>query len=445
MQHKQFQLIETKADTDHGTFEATVAVFGNVDKAGDRIVPGAFTKTLERWRGSGDPVPVILSHDWTNPFSHIGVADPHEMQQTGQGLRIKARLDVQDNDVARQVHRLMQRRSLKEFSFGYRVPSGGQRRGKDGANELYEIDLVELGPCLKGVNSQTELHAVKAALVERDEYPQGAEQSLLKVTHEEMAGVQDGRLKAVWTTAYVNSLPDSAFLYIEPGGDKDSEGKTTPRSLRHFPYKDDSGAVDLPHLRNALARIPQSSLPQDVKDRVTRRAQAILDNQKAGQDHLQKAVWTASYINDLPDSSFLYVESGGSKDNEGKTTPRSLRHFPVKDAGGSVDMPHLRNALSRIPQSNLPQSVKDECTARAQRMLNANKADMVDQPHRRPADPLRALADAVELEFASGGESQRKSRTPKPPERPRPQLSLRELRQKAHDEMLIALSGIEDI
>jgi HK97 family phage major capsid protein/HK97 family phage prohead protease len=64
--------------------------------------------------------------------------------------------------------------------------------------------------------------------------------------------------KAAWTAAYINDLPDSSFAYIEPGGTKDDEGKTTPRSLRHFPYKDASGTVDLPHLRNALARAPQS-------------------------------------------------------------------------------------------------------------------------------------------------------------------------------------------
>ncbi len=81
---------------------------------------------------------------------------------------------------------------------------------------------------------------------------------------------------AVWTTAYVNTLPDSAFLYIEPGGTKDSDGKTTPRSLRHFPYKDSSGKVDLPHLRNALARIPQANIPEDVKKRLTTKAQGIL-------------------------------------------------------------------------------------------------------------------------------------------------------------------------
>jgi hypothetical protein len=90
----------------------------------------------------------------------------------------------------------------------------------------------------------------------------------------------DEAIKAVWTTSYINDLPDSAFLYIEPGGKKDGEGKTVPRSLRHFPYKDSSGAIDLPHLRNALARIPQSSLPKEVQDKASARAQAILEKQK---------------------------------------------------------------------------------------------------------------------------------------------------------------------
>ena len=82
--------------------------------------------------------------------------------------------------------------------------------------------------------------------------------------------------RAVWSTAYQNNLPDSSFLYIEDGGKKDGEGKTVPRTLRHFPYKDADGKVDLPHLRNALARIPQSKLPADVKKKLTAKAEKIL-------------------------------------------------------------------------------------------------------------------------------------------------------------------------
>lgn len=57
---------------------------------------------------------------------------------------------------------------------------------------------------------------------------------------------------AQWTRAYVNSLPDSAFIYIEPGY-KEGENK----NARHLPYKDDKGKIDIPHLRNALARCNQ--------------------------------------------------------------------------------------------------------------------------------------------------------------------------------------------
>jgi len=64
------------------------------------------------------------------------------------------------------------------------------------------------------------------------------------------------------------------------------------------------------------------------------------------------AEWDDAYINDLPDSAFLVIEAGGHKDREGKTVPRSLRHFPVRNAGGSIDSAHLRNALGRIPQAS---------------------------------------------------------------------------------------------
>lgn len=63
-----------------------------------------------------------------------------------------------------------------------------------------------------------------------------------------------------------------------------------------------------------------------------------------------KAQWDAAYVNDLPDSAFALILPGGSKDADGKTTPRDLRKLPHHDASGSLDMPHLRNAMSRCPQ-----------------------------------------------------------------------------------------------
>ncbi len=76
--------------------------------------------------------------------------------------------------------------------------------------------------------------------------------------------------RAAWDTAYINDLPDSAFAYVEPGGEKDADGRTTPRSLRHFPHHDAEGKLDKDHVDNAAARIPQS----DVSDAAKARAEA---------------------------------------------------------------------------------------------------------------------------------------------------------------------------
>lgn len=74
---------------------------------------------------------------------------------------------------------------------------------------------------------------------------------------------------------FVNDLPDSSFAVIMPGGEKDDEGKTTPRSLRKPPYKDSSGKVDLPHLRNALARLPQmKGVSAELKTKALKKLQA---------------------------------------------------------------------------------------------------------------------------------------------------------------------------
>jgi hypothetical protein len=70
---------------------------------------------------------------------------------------------------------------------------------------------------------------------------------------------------AKWTTKYINDLPDSAFIYIKPGGKKDSEGKTTPRDLRYLPYKDDKGNIDEPHVNNAMARVTHTDLSDAVQ------------------------------------------------------------------------------------------------------------------------------------------------------------------------------------
>ncbi len=76
-----------------------------------------------------------------------------------------------------------------------------------------------------------------------------------------------------WPTAYQNDLPDSCFAAVEEG-QKDKDGKTVPRSKRHLVYRDKNGKVDLPHLRNALARLDQTTLPTDLKAKARKTLEA---------------------------------------------------------------------------------------------------------------------------------------------------------------------------
>lgn len=163
IEHKSLP-VEFKADGEEGTFTALVSVFNNVDSVGDRMKPGAFKRTLEEWRKSGDPIPVVFNHDWGTPDAHIGIADPRAVYESDDGLVVQGKLDIGDNPVARQVYKLLKRRSLKEFSFGYTVPAGGEKRGKDGINDVLDVDLIEVGPTLKGANPDTQLQAVKSAV-----------------------------------------------------------------------------------------------------------------------------------------------------------------------------------------------------------------------------------------------------------------------------------------
>lgn len=151
------------ADGTVGEFEALVSVFGNVDLQQDRVLPGAFTKTLDTWRASGDPIPIIWSHDWGNPHAIIGSADPGDVTETKAGLLVKGKIDL-TNPFAAQVHNLMRQRLVKEFSFAYDVVL--ERQAKDGANDLVTLDLIEAGPTLKGANPDTQLVGVKRALEE---------------------------------------------------------------------------------------------------------------------------------------------------------------------------------------------------------------------------------------------------------------------------------------
>lgn len=161
-------------DADAGTFEAIVSVFGNKDMAGDVVMPGAFTKSLDHWKSSGDPIPIYWSHRLDDPMANIGAVavaeelspgDPriplwaNDAVKANGGLYVKGVLD--DFGTGKHVAHLMKTRRVKQFSFSYDVVR--EMKSKDNtANELHELWLHEVGPTPLGCNPMTELIAAKS-------------------------------------------------------------------------------------------------------------------------------------------------------------------------------------------------------------------------------------------------------------------------------------------
>lgn len=117
----------------------------------------------------------------------------------------------------------------------------------------------------------------------------------------------------------------------------------------------------------------------------------------------RKAVWDTKYINDLPDAAFAIVLSGGKKDDEGKTKPRSLRKLPHHDKSvkkstenGSVDLPHLRNALARLDQT---EGLSSEQKAKARRHLEAHAKSLLKSYQKALAEKATGVRDVFSRIF----------------------------------------------
>ena len=88
-----------------------------------------------------------------------------------------------------------------------------------------------------------------------------------------------------WTTKYINSLPNSSFIIIEPSYTK---GSVDNKNARHLPYKDKEGKVDLPHLRNALARCNQLVPVTDSIKQASLRSKACSKAENLAKKYLKK-------------------------------------------------------------------------------------------------------------------------------------------------------------
>jgi hypothetical protein len=113
------------------------------------------------------------------------------------------------------------------------------------------------------------------------------------------------------------------------------------------------------------------------------------------EDSVKKAALSSAELNDLPDSAFAHIEAGGAKDAEGKTTPRSKRHFAIHDKA------HADNAAARIAQgAEFGAEAKPKVEA-AQRKFGTKAVQKAEGDELAPGSPAWEAQDAAALRTAA--------------------------------------------
>jgi uncharacterized protein len=393
---KRVPFFPIKVDDALGQVTAVVSVIGNLDDGGDVILPGAFTKTIKE-RGTPPNMKMrVLDQHQTDSILRV-IGRPLEVREVGrdelpealladypdaQGGLLTTTQFLMDTPEGKGAFIRIRDGAVDEYSIGYDPLNVRYEDRNVGGRKLRvrllpEIKLYEYSPVIWGMNSATSTVGVKAmgsselesptlgdilygavvpafnrradSLLERGLVTAEEHVTLLDASREVgkgikgavPSGIHDRRtdspvsspayyymagsdpdetgddfdaaqLKATWDAAYRNSLPDSAFAYVAPDG------------TRYFPHHDKSGKPDAAHVRNALARIPQSDVPASAKAKALSHVESHAKSLGIGEDS-GKAART-----ETPPGTIVVGPSGSDH-------PMELTHTGPGEGAGEPD------------------------------------------------------------------------------------------------------------
>lgn len=163
IERKSYPIANMKADDQAGTIEAIVSVFSNVDRGNEKVMPGFFSKSIEKKLPKG-----VWAHDWKQPIAKTLEAKellpgdpllPDSLKTLG-GAYIKGQFNL-DTQRGKEAYSDIKFGIVDEFSIGYSVIKD-QKDKESGARELIEGDWKEWSPVLVGMNDQTRLISIKS-------------------------------------------------------------------------------------------------------------------------------------------------------------------------------------------------------------------------------------------------------------------------------------------
>src|SRR5437868_963534 len=80
------------ADQTTGQIEGYASVFGNVDSAGERVVPGAFSASLQRHKAAGTSVKMLWQH-----LTDMPIGNWTSLREDSAGLYAKGEINLESS------------------------------------------------------------------------------------------------------------------------------------------------------------------------------------------------------------------------------------------------------------------------------------------------------------------------------------------------------------
>ena len=154
-------------------FQGYGAVFGNVDKGGDMIEPGAFSAFLADMRAGKQEWPAMLSQHGAmgltaQDLTPVGIW--HDLAEDGKGLKTDGQFADTDRGIELyKLGKMSPRPAITGLSIGYIAKQSVPRTNPDEPRRrLKQIDLIEISPVTFPMNGKARISSVKAIDNERD-------------------------------------------------------------------------------------------------------------------------------------------------------------------------------------------------------------------------------------------------------------------------------------
>jgi HK97 family phage prohead protease len=140
---------------DTGYFAGLASTY-NVDRHGERILPGAFSKTIAALKAGTQRVAVLNMHQ---PSQIIGGLSSAE--ETDEGLEVEGSI-VLGETIADRAHQLLLAKAAG-LSVGFAAPTEGVnfRRDANGKKAYHDVDLMEVSVVGVPSNRQSIVHTVR--------------------------------------------------------------------------------------------------------------------------------------------------------------------------------------------------------------------------------------------------------------------------------------------